>query len=658
MIHRIFLLLVIFSTLTFSQEKHFVYFKDKIIKSSESLNKENQYYKTAMEELSERAIQRRIKNMGQDIISFEDIPINKNYIEILKSFGIEIIHELKWFNSISAKLDESQIAQIKDLNFVDRIEPVKKISFRKPFVDDLTLSKEESTTDYGQSFTQLNLSDIPFVHSKGITGEGVIIGLLDTGFDWERHISLKNQNVLAEYDFIFNDNITANEIEDQYDQHNHGTLIFSIIGGFDDNTMIGAAYNSSYILAKTEDVRNETHIEEDDYAAALIWMEGLGVDITTSSLGYSTFDASNDSYTYSDMDGKTTIVTKAVELAFLRGVSTFTSAGNEGDDTWFYITAPADGKNIISVGAVSSVNEIAAFSGRGPTYDGRIKPEVVAMGVGVFGAQAGTVDLYRFAQGTSCSAPIAGGVGALLLSAHPHLKNTQIRSIILESSDNSNDPNNEIGYGLISAKNAIEFPNLELVSNEFILRKIFFEENIQPSSVVMNYSTDGSDFDQLLPRFDGTFRYSYSFSIPSLSLGKNVQFYFSVKDSANIDYREPLADNFKFNYGDLNISLNLTSDNQLSNDLVSDPFPNPFLPTEHRSVRVKFISSGNEIFKMAIIDGAGQKVKDLSLISTIGINYVEWYGYSDKGNLCASGVYYLLIQLGGKEYGKKLILLK
>ena len=656
MIYRIFLFLIILSTLAFSQEKHFIYFKDKIIKPGESLNKENQYYKKAVEELSERAIQRRIKNMGEDYISFEDIPINKNYIEVLKSFGIEIIHELKWFNSVSAKLDVSQISQIKELDFIDRIEPVKKISFRKTFVDDLTLNKEESTSDYGQSYTQLHLSDIPFVHSKGITGDNVIIGLLDTGFDWEKHVSLRNQNVLDEYDFIFNDNITANEIEDQSDQHNHGTLIFSIIGGFDDNTMIGAAYNSSYVLAKTEDVRSETHIEEDNYAAALIWMEGLGVDITSSSLGYSIFDASTYSYTYSDMDGKTTIITKAVELAFLRGVSTFTSAGNEGNTSWYYITAPADGKNIVSVGAVSSVNEIASFSGRGPTYDRRIKPEVVAMGVGVFGAQAGTIDTYRFANGTSTSAPIASGVGALLLSAHPHLKNTQIRSIILESSDNSDNPNNDIGYGLISAKNAIEFPNLELLNNEYLFRKIFFVENIQPGSVVMNYSTDGSNFDQLLPTFDGTFR--YSFNVPSFSLGKNVQFYFSFKDSADIDYREPLADNFQFSYGDLNISLNLNSNNQLDNGLVSDPFPNPFLPAEHQGVRVNFISSGNELFKMAIIDGAGQKVKSFSLISTIGSNFVEWNGYSDQGHLCASGVYYLLIQLSDKEYGNKLILLK
>ncbi len=111
----------------------------------------------------------------------------------------------------------------------------------------------------------------------------------------------------------------------------------------------------------------------------------------------------------------------------------------------------------------------------------------------------------------------------------------------------------------------------------------------------------------------------YSFNIPSFSLGKNVQFYFSFKDSANIDYRVPLTDNFQFSYGDLNISLNLASNNLLNNDLVSDPFPNPFLPAEHQGVRVNFISSGNELFKMAIIDGAGQKVKSFSLISTIGM---------------------------------------
>ena len=190
----------------------------------------------------------------------------------------------------------------------------------------------------------------------------------------------------------------------------HGTYVFSILAGIVDSVLIGPAFNSSFILAKTEDIRSETHIEEDNYAAALIWMENLGVDITTSSLGYNIFD-SGYSYTYADMNGRTTIVTKAAELAFQRGVSTFTSAGNEGNNSWGYILAPADGFNTIAVGAVNDLGNVAGFSSHGPTYDGRIKPEVVAHGVNVYGAVSGTNNGYQFNNGTSAAAPIASGIG-------------------------------------------------------------------------------------------------------------------------------------------------------------------------------------------------------------------------------------------------------
>ena len=283
--------------------------------------------------------------------------------------------------------------------------------------------------DYGPSFGQLQLSDVPAVHSKGITGEGVLLGLLDTGFNWKNHESLKDATVVAEYDFIFKDEITANDSLDNLRQHDHGTLVFSIAGGFKEGSLIGSAFGSDFILAKTEDIRSEKHIEEDNYAAALEWMESYGVDITSNSLGYSTFDPQEFSYTYSDMDGKTTIVTKAAELAFRRGVVTISSAGNEGALSWRYITAPADGINTLGIGAVDNSNQLASFSSRGPSFDGRIKPDVVTQGVGVYCAAAGNFSGYITASGTSVSAPIASGVAALLLSAYPHLKNTQVRSI-------------------------------------------------------------------------------------------------------------------------------------------------------------------------------------------------------------------------------------
>lgn len=648
-------MLLVSSTVIFPQNKYFIYFKDKGINPGTTLNKSSQIYQQAVNELSERAIERRIKNMGDDFITYEDIPLNEEYISALQTVGVEIIHKLKWFNSVSVRMNSTQFEQIKLLNFVEKIVPVKSLTFQKPLVDDHELYKNNSTPGYGQSFTQLNLSDVPLVHSKGITGENVIIGLLDTGFDWQRHISLNTRNVIAEYDFIFNDNITTNQPGDHPSQHDHGTLIFSIIGGYHDSVMIGAAFNSSYLLAKTEDIRSETRIEEDNYAAALIWMEGLGVDITSSSLGYSTFDSPGESYTYNDMDGKTTIVSRAAELAFMRGVATFTSAGNEGNTPWFYITAPADGKNTIGIGAVNSSNQIAGFSSRGPSSDGRIKPDVVAMGVGVYGAAASTDNGYRFASGTSTSAPIASGVAALLLSTHRHLKNTQIRSILLESSDNSLNPNNEIGYGLVSAKRAIEFPNLEFINSDYVIRKIFFLDNINPNSVRMHYSIDGTNFTEASPTVDRIFR--FSFDIPYYSQGQDIQFYFTYLDSNNTSYREPAVKNYLMKYGSLYISLNLAIPVE-TDYVVSEPYPNPFLPVNHKAVRLNYKSSGNEIFKMAIIDGAGQKVKEFNEVSSQGVNVVEWNGYSDRGYLCASGVYYLLLQLGGKEYGRKLILLK
>ncbi len=655
MIYRILFFLVLLSVTVFPQNKYFIYFKDKGIKPGETLNKTTLLYQHAVDELSERAIERRIKNMGNEFITYEDIPLNEEYISTIQSFGIEIVHRLKWFNSISVKMNNAQIEMVKSLSFVDKVVPVKSFTFQKKLVDDFELYKYTSTPGYGQSFTQLNLSDIPLIHSKGITGENVIIGLLDTGFDWQRHISLNTRNVIAEYDFIFNDNVTANQPGDHPSQHDHGTLIFSIIGGYHDSTMIGAAFNSSYLLAKTEDIRSETRIEEDNYAAALIWMEGLGVDITSSSLGYSIFDTPGESYTYNDMDGKTTIVTRAAELAFMRGVATFTSAGNEGNTSWFYITAPADGKNTIGVGAVNSANQIAGFSSRGPSADGRIKPDVVAMGVGVYGASASTDNGYRFASGTSTSAPIASGVAALLLSVHTHLKNTQIRTILLESSDNSLNPNNEIGYGLVSAKRAIEFPNLEFINNDYVIRKILLQDNINPGSVRMHYSIDGTNFTETSPTVDRILR--FSFDVPYYSQGQDIQFYFTYLDSTNTAYREPAAKNFQMKYGSLYISLNLSIPVE-ADYVVSEPYPNPFLPVNHKSVRLNYKSSGNEIFKMAIIDGSGQKVKEYNQVSAQGVNIVEWNGYSDRGYLCASGVYYLLIQYAGKEYGRKLILLK
>ncbi|BDQ02681.1 S8 family peptidase [Ignavibacterium sp.] len=656
---KIILLLVIVTSFSLAQQKYFIFFKDKGIDKSISLSKSSSEYQIAVNSLKEKAIERRKKNLGEEIIRFEDLPLRNDYLNELRKLGIKIVHELNWFNCVSAVVSQDKIDIIRSLPFVEDIKPVKRISFKKDLIQE-SLLKENNfnlfVNEYGPSFTQLNLSDVPLVHSKGIDGRNVLVGLLDSGFDWKRHTALSTRDVVAEYDFVFDDSVTANQSQDVPGQDFHGTLVFSIIGGYRDSILIGSAFNSSFLLAKTEYIATETHVEEDNYAAALIWMENLGVDITSSSLGYNEFDTGEDSYTYEDMNGKTTIVSKAVDLAFERGVVTFTSAGNEGNTKWKYITAPADAFNVIAVGSVDAQNNPASFSSVGPTYDGRIKPEVVAMGVSVYGALAGTTNDYRYANGTSTSSPIAAGVAALLLSKFPHLTNSQVRSIILESSSNSQSPNNQIGYGLISAKSALEFPNIRQVNGSYLLNKIFFDDSKNPNSIRLHISEDGASFTSY--NFNTFKDDTYEFVLPSFSNGKKLEFYFTYQDSSGNLTRVPSNKNYKMFYGLLNILLNLNLSSNNLDYTVSDIYPNPFLPLKNKVVRINYRSSGNESFRLSIIDASGRSVKEISQISNPGENVVEWDGTNDEKILCSSGVYYFLISLNGKQFGKKLVLLK
>ncbi len=649
-----------FISSSIAQNKYYIYFKDKGITQNQTLNKFSIEYQKALESLSDRSIERRKKTMGEDnIITYDDLPVKKDYVDFIFSQGIIIENELTWFNSVTAYLNNDQLNTLKQLSFVDRIEPIRVFKFkREEIISTENLIKPASSQDqinYGMSFTQLNLSDIPIVHQRGITGSGIIIGILDTGFKWRGHESLISTKVISEYDFIFKDSITADQSGDLPGQHNHGTAVFSVIGGYKDSTLVGVAFNSSFLLAKTEDIRSETHVEEDNYAAALIWMESLGVDITTSSLGYNEFDDSVFSYKYSDMDGKTTIVTKAAELAFQRGVVTITAAGNEGNNSWKYIIAPADGFNTIAVGAVGSNNVIASFSSRGPTFDGRIKPENTAQGVAVYSASTSGFNIYGYANGTSLATPIAAGVASLLLSAHPYLINTQVRNILIETADNSSSPNNERGYGLISAKRAISFPNLEEVNSRYKLHKLFFNEGgIDLSSVKLNYSTNGKDFLSQTMTFDGSKKFISDF--PLLTNGQTVDLYFTFKDSLGNEQKEP-SDNttYKFKYGELNVYHNLSIPVPYDYGTLSQNYPNPF----NNKTTIKFKATASEPAEIIIIDAIGQKVKKLFKgLTNAGENSVQWDGFTDSGIAASSGVYLYILKIGGKEYGKKMILLK
>ncbi len=645
------LIIIVPFVILLPQEKYFIYFKDK--GEYASLQKSSPGYQKAIEKISPRAIERRKKVMNSDsLITFEDLPVSKEYVSQLSAIGIKIVNELDWFNAVSAYLDNNLKGRAENLPFVRKVVPVRVLTFRdrQPEINELMKSGNAEEQDYGNSYRQLALSDIPAVHSKGINGEGIIIGVLDTGFDWKLHESLMNAHVVDEYDFVFHDSVTANQAQDVPEQADHGTYVFSIIGGYKDSALIGASYGSSFILAKTEDVRSETHIEEDNYAAALEWMENLGVDVTSSSLGYNTF-TSGTSYTYADMNGKTTIVTRAAELAFLRGVVTITAAGNEGNKKWRYIIAPADGFNTMAIGAVNFDNIVASFSSIGPTYDGRIKPDVVAMGVNVYGASTNGPDVYTYGSGTSSATPIAGGVAGLLLSAFPHLSNVQVRDIFHETSDNSEDPDNERGYGLLSAAKAISFPNLQNLNGIYKMHKAFID-SISVSNVSLHYSTGNSNYNELSMSSEST--YAFTVQLPNFSLNQEIDFYFTFNDESGNVHREPLNRNYKMRYGDMKISLNIELEPP-ADYVLSHNYPNPF----NSFTTINFISQGDYPAELVIYDALGRKVKTLFKgTADRGNNPKTWDGKTDQGYQAASGIYFYTLNLNGSLYSKKMVYLK
>ena len=664
---RLLIIIFLFANITFAQssDKYFIYFKDKGIAKTSQLSKTSVEYSKALNSLSERSIKRRMKTLGENVITFEDFPIKEEYVKAVKESGAKIVWKLKWFNALSAIITEDQLQKIAQYNFVSKIEKVKTIKYKRDINKEQSLAKNvvSSQSDYkynyGSSLTQLELSDVPIVHDAGITGDGVVIGILDAGFAWAAHPALTDREVLAEHDFVYGDGNTDDG------DGSHGTAVFSLIGGFDEGKIVSPAFNSQFVLAKTEDVRSETKIEEDNYAAALEWMDSIGVDITSTSLGYNTFDNSEDNYTYADMDGKTAIVTRAAEFAFSCGILTITAAGNEGDnDSWRHITAPSDGINTIAVGAVSSSGNLASFSSVGPSSDGRIKPELVAQGVTCFHAKAYSNN-YGYGGGTSYSTPIVSGIASQLLSAFPYLSNVQLRSILIEASDSTSNPNNKYGYGLLSAKSAVEFPNIEkdLSGDKYQINKIILDSlGVISDSLSLNFHVNSSEvlYNSKMEQ-SGSNKYFSSQSLPlidnNLVEGDTISFYFEYCDSNYTAKRIPKEGSYKVIYNSVNVVLNLDLSKPIFPDkfLLSQNYPNPFNPTTQFSLSVP----ESNFITINIYNILGQKVRTLASKNFAkGVYNFSWNGLNDFGGKVASGVYIYTAISKSSVVSRKMMLVK
>ncbi len=390
-----------------------------------------------------------------DKMQWLDREVSSDYETSVLATGARLRQKSRWLNAISVIATPAQLQQIAELDFVTRMQEVARFYQPLPKIEPVAPDRNQSLNkplgtdvfDYGNSFTQLNLIEVVALHDQGLSGAGVTILSLDTGFLISHEVFLST-HIVGTHDFINGDD----DVQDNGQniaQQVHGTATLSTIGGFKDGTLIGAAYGADFLLAKTEIVAQEIQIEEDNWVAGIEWGEQNGADVATSSLGYDKW------YTYSDLDGNTAITTVAADMAASLGVIVVNSVGNDGHEGVPSLNAPADGDSVIAVGAIDLSGRIAGFTSNGPTYDGRIKPDVVAPGVAVFVA---TRDgNYGTESGTSFSCPLTAGVCALLLEAHPDWDYGKLYGALTGSATRATSPDNVAGYGIVRAAHALDY---------------------------------------------------------------------------------------------------------------------------------------------------------------------------------------------------------
>jgi len=399
--------------------------------------------------LSERAILRREKaNIA--VPDIKDIPVFPDYLRQIRSMGLTLHCTSKWMNTALFKSRESfDMTGILNLPFVTEVKTVRKPPGKGSQINKFETSASQVTiTPYNRPIVMLNGDP---VQSSGFDGRGIIIAVLDAGFVYANSIPSLNslrarKGIKSTWDFV-------QQREDVYGSHYHGTAVLSVLAGRTEGIIQGTAPGADFILLRTEDSGSEFPVEEDFWVAGAEYADSAGADIISSSLGYYYFDDPSMNYSFSSMDGNTAFVTRAADIAASKGILVAASAGNERNKSWKRIIAPSDGDSVICVGAVDAVNNISSFSSAGPSYDRRIKPDVVTMGVNV--TVQVDVSSVTTMNGTSFSCPVLSGLTACLMQAVPEALNTEIIEAIHLSSNKYNYPDSLYGYGIPDMRKAL-----------------------------------------------------------------------------------------------------------------------------------------------------------------------------------------------------------
>jgi hypothetical protein len=443
----------------YSQEDAWVYFNDKPDAAAQ-LN-------TPLNFLTQRALDRRI-NQGI-ALNENDLPIHQPYIDgITAANGITVKAKSKWLNCLHIQGSVDDINALTLLPYVDHVL-FADASLNSKRSTPKTISPVNKQMDiqtsfnYGNSNNQIQMLNGHLLHQANYTGTGKIIAVLDSGFinvdsttPFQRLFD--NNLILGGYNFVSRDlNI--------YSLHDHGTMTLSCMGAYVDGELVGTAPDAQYYLYVTEDVTQESPVEESYWVEAAEEADRVGADVISTSLGYYEFDNPNYGHSYDEFTGNTAFASKGANIAFSKGIVVVASAGNSGGSSQplNHVGVPAEAQNVLAVGAVKSDGTFADFSSVGPSYDGRIKPDVMAKGQSA--VVANTSGTIQTASGTSFSCPIMAGMIASFWQAIPWATNQQVIDFVKQSADRYANPTNQFGYGIPDFQLALNSAQLSVNHN-------------------------------------------------------------------------------------------------------------------------------------------------------------------------------------------------
>jgi serine protease AprX len=441
-------ILLLCGNIIFAQEDAWVYFTNKPDAAF--------YLSNPLQMLSQRALDRRT---AQGIALDEnDVPVHQPYIDqVTASAGITVMAKSKWMNALHIRGSITDINALTTLPFVQGVDFANKtlnsrMANAQQHQSVAKVLETASDFSYGTSANQVQMLNGHLLHQQNYTGTGKIIAVMDSGFPGVNTVQpfqrlITNSLILGGYNFV-------QRTDNFYTGHFHGTYVLSTMGGYTEGQLVGTAPDAQYYLFITEDSTSENPVEESLWVEAAEMADSLGVDVINTSLGYFNYDNPAYSYTYEDINGNTAFITRGANIAFTRGMILVNSAGNTGATADPHITVPGDAFNTLTVGAVNSSEVISPFSSVGPTFDGRIKPDVVAQGVAaVISNTAGDITT---AGGTSFSSPITAGLVACLWQALPDKTNLEILQLVRQSADKYATPDAQYGYGVPDFAQALQ----------------------------------------------------------------------------------------------------------------------------------------------------------------------------------------------------------